>query len=91
MRNRTYTAEIEKHETVVLNVDLAARWFSGLSDEQQADFFIAVAAEAMQWPAQPQGDQWWRVGRHLRDCDCATEEARELVRDLADGLAREAA
>ncbi len=72
-------------QTVVLDVKLAAEWFVELNDEQQADFFIEVARIASRWP-HDHTHQWWLVGRHLRTCNCSTEEARELVTNLHGGL-----
>lgn len=80
------TVEIVTKTKLTLDVQVAAKWFCGLSDEQQADFFIAVAKEAESWD-QPQWDQWWLVGKHLRTCSCSTDEARELVHHLYRGLA----
>ena len=71
-----------------LDIKTAAKWFSGLDDEQQADFIIQVAEEAKQWTG-GMGHwtyQFWLVGRHLRDCSCSTYEARDLVEQIADGL-----
>ena len=70
-----------------LDIDVAAGWFAGLSDEQQADFFVAVAKASQKWECQGHwATQYWLVGRHLRDCACSTDEARELVQELGTGL-----
>lgn len=64
-----------------------AEAFCDLDDEAQAQFFIEVAAIASDWTGGLGQDwQWWKVGRHLRDCSCATEEARDVVRSMADGI-----
>lgn len=66
----TTTTELE------LDVTLAAQWFCGLSDDQQAQFFIEVAAIASPW-----GDsQWYHVGERLRR---STDEARDMIKNLA--------
>ena len=79
------TVEIVTTTKIRLDVETVAKWFSGLSDEQQADFFIEVAKLAQAWPGHG-NDQWWFVGRHLRTCSCSTDEAREMVRSLHSGL-----
>lgn len=75
----TVTTEIE------LTVETAAKWFVGLSDEQQADFFVEAAKASLAWGPLWAG-QYYSAGRHLRDCECSTNEARELVKTLAEGL-----
>lgn len=71
--------------TVALDMSLAADWFCELNDEQQADFFIEVARRSSRW-VRDHTNQWWLVGRHLGTCDCSTEEARDMVKALHDGL-----
>ncbi len=74
-------------QTVTLDVDLAAAWFCELDDERQADFFIEVARLAARWHgSHDHTHQWWLVGRHLRNCDRSTQEARDIVTSLHDGL-----
>ena len=69
-----------------------AEGFCELDDEQQADFFIACAHIMSQWKGtlftgQAAGEWQMRlVGRHLRDCGCSNEDARNLVRELAAAL-----
>lgn len=75
----TVTTEIE------LSIDAAAKWFAGLDDDQQAQFFVAVAEESKRFPL-PQGFQWYAVGGHLRNCTCSTDEARDMIRTIADGM-----
>jgi len=71
---------------VVLSVEQLAASFAELTDDQQAQFFIEVARLAAAWgPGNFQ--QWLNVGRHLKECECSTDDARELVRDIAAGLA----
>jgi hypothetical protein len=83
----SHTVEIETKTVVTLDIDLVAQWFCGLNDEAQADFFIAVArqAEGEHWPSD-QGNQWWLVGKHLVTCACGTDEARNMVIELNNGL-----
>lgn len=70
------------------SVELAARLFCELDDDAQATFFCRVAAiaEAEFQGGGPEG-QWWRVGNHLRDCRCSTEEGRQVVRTIAEAMA----
>lgn len=85
------TVEIVTKTEISLTIGTAAEWFSGLSDEKQADFFIEVAKASRKWDCQGHwASQYWLVGRHLRDCACSTDEARELVEELASGLRRDA-
>jgi hypothetical protein len=84
---QTRTVEVTKTETLTIGLDMAtvAAWFCELDDEAQADFFVEVAKRAESWAVNPDG-QWMRVGSHLRTCDCSTDEARELIRNLHYGL-----
>ena len=74
--------------------ELAAS-FCGLDDEQQAQFFIECAAIMATWrgglfEGRMAGEyQMGLVGKHLRTCTCSNDDARELVRALAEGLAAE--
>ena len=81
------TAEIATKKTITIDLESAAEWFANLSDEQQADFFVAVAEASKKWECQGRWQsQYWLVGRHLRTCSCSTDDARDLVRELAAGL-----
>ena len=70
------TTEIE------LDIDTAAKWFANLSDDEMCQFLVAVAAEADKYPGSPD-NQWYYLGGHLRNCECSTEAAREMVRSWA--------
>lgn len=63
--------------------DLAAAWWS-ISDQLQADFFVEVARLAAR--DDPRAMQPWYIGRHLRDCPCATEEARHFLREIVSAI-----
>lgn len=79
--------EITVTTKIDLDTKVAGQWFSGLSDELQADFFIAAAEASKEWRCQGSWSyQFFLVGRHLRDCSCSTERARVLVREIALGL-----
>ena len=62
-----------------------AEAFCDLDDERQAQFFVEVARLAQEWPKAHY--QWSLVGNHLRDCECSTEAARDMVREIAEPLA----
>ena len=64
---------------------LVAQMFAELTDDDQAQVFIEVAKIAATWDRHS-GMQWFAIGRHLRDCECSTYDARDLVRDIASGL-----
>lgn len=70
---------------VELTPEVLARAFCDMNDEEQADFFIHAAAIAAKW-SDPAQHQWMMVGIHLKTCECSTFGAREMIRNLADGL-----
>lgn len=65
---------------------MLAQAFAAMSDEDQAQFFIDVAAVAETW-GPGNFPQWFAVGRHLAKCECSNEQARQLVEDIAGGIA----
>lgn len=67
---------------IELGIDQAAEWFCGLDDDQMAKFFVAVAERAKAFIGSPD-NQWYFLGGHLRNCGCATEDAREMIRKIA--------
>lgn len=67
---------------VVVEVKKLAEIFAHMTDEQQAQFFIEAAAISATWGWKAEG-QWIGVGGHLRNCECSTEGARELIRNIA--------
>ncbi len=82
--------------TVEVNVQFTPRMiaeaFCEMNDEEQAQFFIEASAIAQAWKdTRPDsirlgpGWQWWSVGRHLRNCECSTPEAREMVKEINSG------
>lgn len=87
----TPDVEIEVKTKVRLSIELAAQWFAGLDDDAQAQFFVAVCEEAKKWPRDKGINfgpchQWWLIGSHLRNCECSSEEARDMVREMFNGL-----
>jgi hypothetical protein len=82
------SVQITTKKTISIDLKSAAEWFANLGDERQADFFVEVAEVSKKWECQGQWtEQYWLVGRHLRTCACSTDDARDLVRELAAGLA----
>jgi hypothetical protein len=74
--------------TITLTPAQVAEAFCDLDDEGQAQVFIEVARVESAWPP-GNFQQWQAVGRHLRDCSCSSEEAREIVSGIAEGMAGE--
>lgn len=70
--------------TIDLDIKTAAQWFADMMDEDQAQFFIEVGKLSKDWPNLNQ--QWWYVGRHLRDCDCSTPEAKDIINTLHEAM-----
>ena len=64
---------------------LVAEMLAEMNDDEQAQVFVELAAIASRWGL-GNVDQWYAVGRHLRDCECSTGEARDLVRSIAVGV-----
>ena len=77
----------ERLDAKKIDLDSLANTFCELDDEGQAEFFIRVAAIASKWESR-QHQQWWAVGRHLRDCDCSNDTARDMLFTIAQGLKR---
>jgi len=75
---------------VKLDLETVAKWFAELDDDEQARFFVIVAKEAEEWPKGKfnfgPSHQWWSIGSHLRNCECSSEGARDLVRGMYEGL-----
>lgn len=64
-----------------------AEAFCDMNDEQQAQFFIDVAEIGRSFRGLGAGYQWWLVGKHLKTCACSTEDARDLILEIAKGIA----
>lgn len=64
-----------------------AEAFCELNDEGQAQFFIECARIAGEWTV-GLGDtwQWYKIGGHLRSCECSTDKARAMVRGIAEAV-----
>jgi hypothetical protein len=73
--------QVEITSKVEVTVELLAQCFAGLDDDSQCRFFVEVARIASTWPGG--GDsQWYYVGGHLRNCECSTPEAREMISQI---------
>ena len=83
-------AEIEITTKVRLDIDLVAKWFANLNDDEKARFFVAVAEAAKQWPPGPgnhgPGHQWFLIGSHLRNCECSSIDAQDMIHAIHCGL-----
>ena len=84
--------------TVTIREDpkMLAELFCQMTDDDQAQFFIEVAKVMSTWVeglnhqtgSYQYGMDWQmrRVAEHLVTCPCGTQEARELIKTLAEGL-----
>ncbi len=70
------TTEIE------LDIDTAAKWFCELDDDQMCKFLVEVARLAQNFQGSPD-NQWYYLGGHLKNCECSTPEAREMIKRWA--------
>ncbi len=76
-------------QTVAVELEVSpeslAKFFCELDDEELAQFFIEAAKIAGQWEEPSWGADWqWHVvGRHLANCACSTDAAREMVATIA--------
>ena len=61
-----------------------AEAFLELSDDDEAQVFIEIARLTKDWPHRG-AIQWQAVGRHLRDCACSSDAARDVVTGIAEG------
>ena len=86
------TVQVHMTMDVPLDVELIAQAFCAMDDEQQAQFFIECAKIAGAWRASDSSTlgawyQWNLVGAHLRTCECSTDEARQMIQHIAEGIA----
>jgi len=65
-----------------LDAKTAACWFANLSDDQMAEFLIEVSNEAQKHPGFD--NQWYYLGGHLRNCECATDEGDDPLLGALD-------
>lgn len=87
----TWPVTIHEWDTkikVPISIRTLAEIFCAMDDDRQARFFVEVAAIMESWGVGKADSQAWFIGGHLRNCKCSTEQARELIRSLANGLER---
>jgi hypothetical protein len=60
-----------------------AEAFAAMNDEEQAQFFVEVAAIMGRWGADARDRQVHYIAGHLQTCACATDEVRVMVRGLS--------
>lgn len=75
-------ATIKVTTEIELDIETAAKWFAALDDDGMCRFLVAVAEEAKAYPGDPDG-QWYYLGGHLKNCECSTDAARDMVRKWA--------
>jgi hypothetical protein len=64
-----------------------AEEFCQLTDDEQAKFFTHVARIMASWPVVAGAVfQAHAIGRHLATCECSTEAARELIRNIVSAM-----
>jgi hypothetical protein len=74
---------LERKVLVALSAEDLAEAFCEMDDDAQAQFFVEVARIIRSWEGVARHLAVAAIGNHLRTCECATADARELVRDLA--------
>lgn len=70
---------------VEVTIEKLAELFANLDDDSQCKFFVEVAKYASIWEHH-QSDQWFRVGSHLKNCSCSTNEARDMIELIYHGM-----
>jgi hypothetical protein len=69
--------KVEMKCEVEIDVETMARVFCNLDDDAQAQFFVKVAEIAKTFPHFD--NQWYYLGGHLRNCECSTDDARDMI------------
>lgn len=72
---------IEMTSQVDITVDLLAKVFVHLDDDQMCRFFVEVHRQAEK-VGQKYDNQWYYLGGHLRNCECSNEGTREMLRNI---------
>lgn len=80
------TAIVTTETQFELSIETAAQWFCELDDDHQAKFFVEVAKIMETWGPGKLEWQAHSIGSHLKNCECSTDEARQIVRELHGGL-----
>lgn len=74
-------------QSVTIDLEKLAEIFANLDDDAQAQFFVHVAKIMMGWDGlAPMLSQAQFIGAHLRNCKCSTNEARELIINIAHAI-----
>ena len=76
---------------VPMTLEQLAGLFVELDDDSQAKFFVEVARLMSTWTPHDRNMQEFYIGRHLRDCSCSTEDARDFLRNIVDSMKAEVA
>ena len=69
---------------VPLTIEQLAGLFADLDDDSQAKFFVEAAR--LLGSQHVRNTQAFYIGRHLRDCACSTEEAREFLTGIVESM-----
>jgi hypothetical protein len=69
--------KLEVKASVEIDLETLARAFCEMDDDQQAQFFVKVAEIAKEFSGFD--NQWYFLGGHLRNCECSTDDAREMI------------
>ena len=72
--------------TTILSVHDLAAAFCSLDDEQQAKFFTCVGDIMDAWGAGKMETQCFNIGRYLAHSKYASQEARDVVNAMANGI-----
>lgn len=86
------TAKLTKSIEVELTPQDIAAAFCQMDDDEQSQFFVHVAAIMTGWCEENPAAFYFQtnaIGSHLRTCKCSTEEARDLVRLIAESAGSE--
>lgn len=67
---------------VTLTAEQVADAFSELNDDEQARVFVRLAEISETWPAHARLAQYAAIGKHLRECECSTPGAREVIEEI---------
>jgi hypothetical protein len=79
---------VKTEAEIDISIEIAAQWFANITDDDQARFFVAVCEEAKKWKKGGLGPnhQWFQIGSHLKNCECSSEAARDMIREMYNGL-----
>lgn len=72
--------KIEMTSVVDITVEKLAEIFAALDDDQMCKFFVEVARISKTWDHSD--NQWYYLGGHLRNCECSTQDARDMISSI---------